>query len=170
MNKNIDDKIAGLIEKNENISNLEISRILGISEKEVERRIRGFSDVRQKIMIVDDEMDTLLPLKRSLEAEGYVVVEAVNGYEAIEKSKEELPELIVLDLLLPGIDGFEVCTQLKKDALTEKIPVIMLTAKDEVRDKVEGMELGADDYVTKPFNLNELKARIRNILKRSREI
>ncbi len=170
MDKNIDDKIVELIEKNEKISNLEISRILGIPEKEVERRIRGFSDVSQKIMIVDDEMATLLPLKRSLEAEGYAIIEAVNGYEAIEKSKKELPELIVLDLMLPGIDGFEVCTQLKKDELTEKIPVIMLTAKDGVRDKVEGLEMGADDYVTKPFNLKELKARIRNVLKRSREI
>ena len=170
MTKNIDDKIVELIRNNENISSSDISRILGIPEKEVERRIRGFSDVRQKIMIVDDEMATLLPLKRSLEAEGYIVIEAVNGYEAIEKSKTELPELIVLDLMLPGIDGFDVCTQLKNDTLTEKIPVIMLTAKDEMRDKVEGLELGADDYVTKPFNLNELKARIRNILKRSREI
>ncbi len=169
MNKNIDDKIVELIEKNENISNREISRILGIPEKEVERRIRGFSDVRQKIMIVDDEMATLLPLKRSLEAEGYKVIEAVNGYEAIEKSKTELPELIVLDLMLPGIDGFEVCVQLKKDALTQKTPVIMLTARDEIRDKIEGLEMGADDYVTKPFNLNELKARIKNVLKRSRE-
>jgi len=170
MTKNIDDKIVELIRNNENISSSDISQILGIPEKEVERRIRGFSDVRQKIMIVDDEMATLLPLKRSLEAEGYIVIEAVNGYEAIEKSKTELPELIVLDLMLPGIDGFDVCTQLKNDTLTEKIPVIMLTAKDEMRDKVEGLEMGADDYVTKPFNLNELKARIRNILKRSREI
>jgi len=119
MNKNIDDKIVELIKKNENISNSEISRIVGIPEKEVEKRIRGFSDTRQKIMIVDDEMATLLPLKRSLEAEGYKVIEAYNGYQAIEKSKTELPELIVLDLMLPGIDGFEVCTRLKKDALTE---------------------------------------------------
>ena len=159
-----------MIKKDENISNLEISRILGITEKEVERRIRGFSDARQKIMIVDDEMATLLPLKRSLEAEGYRVIEAINGYEAIKKSTIELPELIVLDLMLPEVDGFEVCAQLKKDALTEKIPVIMLTAKDEVRNKVKGLEMGADDYVTKPFNLNELKARIRNVLKRSTEI
>ncbi len=170
MNKNIDDKIVELIGKNENISNKEISRIIGIPEKEVERRINAFSDVRQKIMIVDDEMATLLPLKRSLEAEGYSVIEAVNGYEALEKSKTEIPELIILDLMLPGIDGFEVCVQLKKDERTERIPVIMLTAKDEIRDKVEGLEMGADDYVTKPFNLNELKARIKNVLKRSREI
>lgn len=116
MNKSIDDKIVDLIKKNENISNSEISRILGIPEKEVERRIRSFTDVRQKVLIVDDEMATLLPLKRSLEAEGYKVIEAYNGYEAIEISKTEMPELIILDLMLPGIDGFEVCARLKKDA------------------------------------------------------
>ncbi len=170
MNKSIDDKIVELIKKDENISNSEISRILGIPEKEVERRVRSFSDVRQKVLIVDDEMAILLPLKRSLEAEGYKVIEAYDGYEAIERSKIDVPELIILDLMLPGIDGFEVCARLKKDALTEKIPVIMLTAKDEIRDKVDGLEMGADDYVTKPFNLTELKARIRNVLKRSREI
>ena len=169
MNKNIDDRIVELIKKNENISNKEISRIIGIPEKEVETRIRGFSDTREKIMIVDDEMATLLPLKRSLEAQGYIVIEAYDGYQAIEKSKTEIPELIILDLMLPEIDGFEVCARLKKDEITGKIPVIMLTARDEVRDKVVGLEMGADDYVTKPFNLNELKARIKNVLKRSRE-
>lgn len=169
MNKNIDDRIVELIKKNENISNKEISRMIGIPEKEVETRIRGFSDARQKIMIVDDEMATLLPLKRSLEAQGYIVIEAYDGYQAIEKSKTEIPELIILDLMLPEIDGFEVCARLKKDEITGKIPVIMLTARDEVRDKVVGLEMGADDYVTKPFNLNELKARIKNVLKRSRE-
>jgi len=169
MNKNIDDKIIELIKKNEKISNKEISGIMGIPEKEVETRIRGFSDARPKIMIVDDEMSTLLPLKRSLEAQGYIVIEAYDGYQAIEKSKTEIPELIILDLMLPGIDGFEVCVQLKKDEITGKIPVIMLTARDEVRDKVVGLEMGADDYITKPFNLNELKARIKNVLKRSKE-
>lgn len=170
MNRDIEDKIVELIRKDENITNRDISGILGITETEVYMRIKNISDVRQKIMIVDDEISTLLPLKRSLEAEGYAVIEAVNGYEAIEKSKSEMPELIVLDLMLPGIDGFEVCAQMKKDALTEKIPVIMLTAKDEIKDKIEGLELGADDYVTKPFNLHELKARIKNVLKRSREL
>ncbi len=170
MKKNIDDKIVELIKTNEDISSSEISRILGIPEKEIEKRIRSFSDTRQKILIVDDEMATLLPLKRSLESEGYIVIEACDGYEAIKKSKSEMPELIILDLMMPGMDGIEVCNQLKKDALTEKIPVIMLTARDEVRDKVEGLETGADDYVTKPFNLNELKARIKSVLRRSRDI
>ena len=78
--------------------------------------------------------------------------------------------MIILDIMLPGMDGIEVCGQLKKDAITKKIPVIMLTARDEVRHKVEGLEIGADDYVTKPFNLNELKARIKSVLRRSKEI
>jgi len=124
MNKSIDDKIVELIKNNENISSSEISRILNISEKEVERRIRSFSDVRQKIMIVDDEMATLLPLKRSLESEDYLVIEAYDGYEAIKKAKTEMPELIILDIMLPGMDGIETCSQLKKDVLTEKIPII----------------------------------------------
>ncbi len=170
MKNNIDDKIVELIKNDEDISSSEISRILGIPEKEIEKRIRNISDIRQKILIVDDEMATLLPLKRSLESEGYIVIEACNGYEAIKKSKSEMPELIILDLMMPGMDGIEVCSQVKKDSCTEKIPVIMLTARDEVRYKVEGLETGADDYVTKPFNLSELNARIRNILKRSREI
>ncbi len=170
MNKSIDDKIVELIKNNENISSSEIARILKITEKEVEKRIRSFSDTRKKIMIVDDEMATLLPLKRSLESEDYIVIEAYDGYEAIKKAKTEMPELIILDIMLPGMDGIETCSQLKKDVLTEKIPIIMLTAKDEVRHVVKGLEIGADDYVTKPFNLNELKARIKSVLRRSREI
>jgi two-component system alkaline phosphatase synthesis response regulator PhoP len=166
----IDNKIIELIKKDENISTPEISRILGIAEKEVVERIRNFSDTRPKILIVDDEMDTLLPLKRSLEAEDYIVLEAYEGNEAIKKSKTETPDLIILDLMLPGMDGYEVCSRLKKDARTENIPVIMLTARDEVRDKVEGLDIGADDYVTKPFNLNELKARIKSALRRSRSV
>jgi two-component system alkaline phosphatase synthesis response regulator PhoP len=170
MNKSIDDKIIELIKNNENISSSEIARILEVPEKEVDRRIRSFSDTRQKIMIVDDEMATLLPLKRSLESENYLVIEAYDGYEAIKKAKTEMPELIILDIMLPGMDGIETCSHLKKDVLTEKIPIIMLTAKDEVKHIVKGLEIGADDYVTKPFNLNELKARIKSVLRRSKEI
>jgi len=170
MNKKIDEKIIELIKNNENISNSEISRILGIPEKDVERKIRSFSDARQKILIVDDEMATLLPLKRSLESADYIIIEAFDGYEAIQKAKTEMPELILLDIMLPGMDGIEVCSLLKKDALTGKIPIIMLTAKDEMRHKLEGLEIGADDYVTKPFNLNELKARIKSVLRRSKEV
>ena len=166
----IDDKIIELMKNNENISIPEISTVLGIPEKEIEGRIRNFSDTRQKILIVDDEIDTLLPLKRSLEAMDYVVIEACNGQEAIKKSYTERPELVILDVMMPCMDGIEVCKVLKKDTRTGNIPVIMLTARDEVKDKVESLEIGADDYVTKPFNLNELKARIRSVLRRSGNI
>lgn len=171
MNKNaIDEKILELIKSNETISNPELSRILGIPEEEVAERIRNFSDTRSKILIVDDEIDTLLPLKISLHVEDYTVIEALNGYEAIDKAKTEIPDLILLDIMMPEMDGYEVCARLKKDARTKNIPIIMLTARDAVRDKVKGLDIGADDYVTKPFNLNELKARIKTVLRRSKNL
>ncbi len=171
MNRNaIDEKILELIKRNEAISNPELSRILGIQEEEVTERIRNFSDTRSKILIVDDEMDTLLPLKISLQVEDYIVIGALNGCEAIDKAKIEIPDLILLDIMMPEMDGYEVCSRLKKDARTKNIPIIMLTAKDAVRDKVKGLDIGADDYVTKPFNLNELKARIKTVLRRSKNL
>jgi two-component system alkaline phosphatase synthesis response regulator PhoP len=168
--KDIEKKIFELVKQNEMISNSEISHLLGISEKEVEAVIRNISDSRSKILIVDDEMDMLLPLKKSLEIENYVVIDAYNGKEAIEKANTELPDLILLDLMLPEIDGYEVCDQLRKESNTKNIPIIMLTAKDTVREKVRGLETGADDFVTKPFNLKELKARISSVLRRSRNM
>jgi two-component system alkaline phosphatase synthesis response regulator PhoP len=166
----IDEKLLELIKQNKNISNQELSRMLGMPEDEVVSRINNFSDARSKILIVDDEMDTLLPLKRSLEDENYKVVEVHNGYDAITKAKTEMPDLILLDLMLPGMDGCEACEKLKKESVTQNIPIIMLTAKSYVRDKVKGLEVGADDYVTKPFNLSELKARIKSVLRRSRNV
>ncbi len=165
----IDNKIIELVKKNEKISNSEISRILGIPEEEIAERIGNFSDKRSKILLVDDEIDTLLPLKMSLEAEDYLVLGASNGFEALELAKTNIPDLIILDIMMPGMDGYEVCVQLKKDPVTRNIPVIMLTAKDAVREKVKGLDIGADDYVTKPFNLNELKARIKSVLRRYRD-
>lgn len=164
----IDIKIIELIKNNEKISNSEISIILGIPEDEVTQRIEKFSDTRSKILIVDDEIDTLLPLQKSLEVEDYLIVGASNGPEALIKAKTELPDLIILDLMMPEMDGYEVCEKLKKDPLTKNIPVIILTAKDAVRDKVKGLDIGADDYVTKPFNLKELKARIKSALRRAK--
>jgi len=165
----IDTKIIELVKKNVNISNSEISRILGIPEAEIAERIGNFSDKRSKILIVDDEIDTLLPLKMSLEVEDYLVLGASNGYEALELAKTNIPDLILLDIMMPGMDGYEVCARLKKDPVLRNIPVIMLTAKDAVREKVKGLDIGADDYVTKPFNLNELKARIKSVIRRYRE-
>jgi two-component system alkaline phosphatase synthesis response regulator PhoP len=165
----IDTKIIELVKKNENISNSEISRILGIPELEIEERIGNFSDTRSKILIVDDEIDTILPLKMSLEVENYLVLGASNGFEALELAKTNIPDLIVLDIMMPGMDGYEVCARLKKDPVMKNIPVIMLTAKDAVREKVKGLDIGADDYVTKPFNLNELKARIKSVIRRYKD-
>jgi len=101
--------ILELIQQEENISYSKISQILEIPEAEVEKRTGLFSDVRKKILIVDDEMATLMPLKRSLESEDYAVIEAYDGLEAIKKAKEEIPDLIILDLMLPGLNGHEVC-------------------------------------------------------------
>jgi len=168
--KNIDKKIIELIQQDENISYSKISQIVGIPEKDIEEKIKNFSDTREKILIVDDEMSTLMPLKRSLESENYAVVEAYDGHEAIKKANEEMPDLIILDLMLPGMDGIEVCQHLKTDTQTEKIPIIMLTAKDNIDDKVKGLQIGADDYVTKPFVLKELKARIKSVMRRSGNI
>lgn len=171
MNKDpIDDKIIELLKHDGTISNIEISRKLGLSEEDVKARIGKLSDTRLKVLIVDDEMDTLLPLKRSLETGDYIVVEALNGQEALDIVRNEIPDIILLDLMLPGMDGYEVCSRLKNNALTKNIPIIMLTARDLVKDRVKGLEIGADDYVAKPFNLHELKARIKSVLRRSRNM
>ncbi len=166
----IDDKIIELLKHDGTISNLEISKKLGIPEEDVKARIWKLSDTRLKVLIVDDEMDTLLPLKKSLEAGDYIVVEALNGQDALKKVRDEIPDIILLDLMLPGMDGYEVCSRLKNNALTKNIPIIMLTARDLVKDRVKGLEIGADDYVAKPFNLHELKARIKSVLRRLRNM
>jgi len=171
MNKDpIDDKIIELLKHDGTASNLEISRKLGISEEDVKKRIGNLSETRPKVLIVDDEMDSLLPLKRSLEIENYIVVEALNGQEALNVVKNEIPDIILLDIMLPGMDGYEVCSRLKNNALTKNIPIIMLTARDNVKERVKGLEIGADDYVAKPYNLHELKARIKSVLRRSRNM
>lgn len=109
----------------------------------------------------------MLPLKRALEIEDFNVTEAQDGIEAPERVRSELPDLILLDLMLPKLNGFEVCPRLKQDEATSSIPIVMLTAKSETSDKVGGIEIGADDYVTKPFDLDELKARIKAVLRRT---
>jgi len=163
----IDNEIVNIIKKDPAMPYSRIAELLLISEDEVKEKLETLSDTRQKILIVDDELDTLIPLKRALEAEDYLVVEASSGMEAIEKTRSNHPDLILLDLMMPGMDGFEVCKVLKDDVLTSHIPIIMLTAKGEIDDKIEGIETGADDYVTKPFDLGELKARIKMILRRT---
>jgi two-component system phosphate regulon response regulator PhoB len=121
---------------------------------------------REHILVVDDEEDLLELIGYNLTKEGYRVTYASSGEEAIKKARAELPGLIVLDLLLPSIDGLEVCRSLKSYPKTSHIPIVMLTAKAEEIDEVAGLEVGADDYVTKPFSPRVLLARIKAVLRR----
>jgi len=121
---------------------------------------------KKEILVVDDEDDILELVTFNLTREGYVVRCASSGEEAIESVKRQIAHLIILDLMLPGIDGLETARRLRKDPSTEDIPIIMLTAKGEEADIVTGLELGADDYVTKPFSPRELTARVKTVLRR----
>jgi two-component system alkaline phosphatase synthesis response regulator PhoP len=125
--------------------------------------------MKEKILIVDDEKDIVKMLDYNLKKEGYRTAFAYDGEDALDLVKREHPDLILLDLMLPEIDGLEVCKQLKKEEKTAGIPVIMLTAKSQETDKVIGLELGADDYITKPFSIRELIARVKVVLRRSKE-
>ena len=120
------------------------------------------------ILIVDDEKDLVSTLEYNFEREGYQTRSALNGAEAVEQAKKTpLPDLVLLDLMLPDTSGTEVCRQLRAQAETKNIPVVMLTAKDDEIDRVVGFEVGADDYVTKPFSVRELMLRVRAVLRRS---
>ncbi len=119
-----------------------------------------------KILIVDDEEDILTLLEYNLEKAGFKVISADDGPEAIELAKKEKPALIILDIMLPSMEGTEVCKIVKRDNTTSHIPIIMLTAKGEEVDRIVGLELGADDYITKPFSPRELILRVKAVLKR----
>ncbi len=119
----------------------------------------------EKILIVDDEKNIRDLLKFNLKSEGYEIVEAKDGKEALSKVKENI-DLVVLDLMLPEVDGLNVCKKIRNDKEIGDLPIIMLTAKSEDIDRIIGLELGADDYVTKPFNTRELIARIKALLRR----
>ncbi len=125
--------------------------------------------MKEKILIVEDEKDIVKMLDYNLKKEGFRVLSVNDGEDALDLASREHPDLIILDLMLPGIDGLEVCKSLKKEAKTASIPIIMLTAKSQESDKVIGLELGADDYVTKPFSPRELIARIKAVLRRVKE-
>ena len=120
----------------------------------------------EHLLVVEDEEDILELLRYNLAKEGYRVTGAASGEEALRAARSSRPDLIVLDLMLPGIDGLTVCRELKQDARTREIPIIMLTAKGEEADIVAGLELGADDYITKPFSPRVLLARLRAVLRR----
>jgi len=121
---------------------------------------------QESVLVVDDEEDILQLLTYNLAREGYKVGCAATGEEALRVARAELPDLVLLDLMLPGTDGLEVCKLLKSDPRTAGIPIIMLTAKGEEADVVAGLELGAADYVTKPFSPRVLVARVRAVLRR----
>lgn len=123
---------------------------------------------RQKILVVEDEEDILELIRYNMEKSGYNVIEAMTGESALEQVRTEHPELVLLDLMLPGIDGLEVCKSLKNNPRTRHIPIVMLTARGEESDIVIGLELGADDYITKPFSPKVLIARVKAVLRRRR--
>jgi len=123
-----------------------------------------------KVLIVEDDRDIAEMVEYNLKEEGYETVSAFNGEDGVRLAKKASPDLIILDIMLPIIDGFEVCRILKKEQVTADIPVIILSAKSQETDKIVGLELGADDYVTKPFSPRELIARIRAIMRRGRAL
>lgn len=123
---------------------------------------------KEKILIVDDEKDLVMLVKYNLEKDGYKVETAYNGEDALFLARKARPALIILDLMLPGIDGLEVCKRLKVDPELANVAIIMLTAKGEEADITLGIKLGADDYVTKPFSPKELVARVQAVLRRSK--
>ncbi|MCC6408191.1 MAG: response regulator [Planctomycetes bacterium] len=121
---------------------------------------------REHIVVIEDEPDILEVVQYNLTREGYKVSTAKSGDEGLARVRKENPDLVLLDLMLPGIDGIEVCRRLQADAVTAAIPVIMVTAKGEESDVVTGLALGADDYITKPFSPKELVARVKAVLRR----
>lgn len=123
--------------------------------------------VKQKILVVDDEPDALELIGFNLKNAGYEVITADNGSDALKKTRAYLPNLILLDLMIPEVDGLEVCKIIRRDPATAGIPIIMVTAKAAELDRILGLELGANDYVTKPFSPRELVLRVKNLLQRS---
>ena len=124
---------------------------------------------KKHIVIIDDEQDILELLRYNLDKIGYRTTCLLDGESAIKEIRESIPDLILLDLMLPGIDGLDVCRILKNSEQTAKIPIIMITAKGEDTDVVKGLEIGADDYVTKPFSLKVLFARVNALIRRKNE-
>lgn len=120
---------------------------------------------KKKILIVDDEPDIVETLKFLIESEGFESIIAMDGEEALKKAKEENPDVIILDVMLPKINGYKVCRLLKFDNKYKHIPVLMVTARSQEEDKVIGEETGADEYITKPFDINEIVEKIHYYLK-----
>ncbi|HEX2277827.1 MAG: response regulator [Candidatus Tectomicrobia bacterium] len=122
-----------------------------------------------RVLVIDDEKDIVSLLRYHLEKSGFHCLEGMDGSTALRLVREYHPDLLILDLMLPGMDGLEICRQLRQDVATARLPILMLTAKAEEVDRVVGLEVGADDYVVKPFSPRELVARVRAILRRAQE-
>lgn len=122
-----------------------------------------------KILVTDDEKDIVGLISYNLEREGFLVIKAYDGEEALRLVKSQKPDLLILDLMLPRMSGIDVCKAVRNDPDTSNLPIIMVTAKDDETDKIIGLEIGADDYITKPFSVRELVARVRTILRRLRD-
>ena len=121
----------------------------------------------EKILMVDDDINALKLIGYTLHREGYEIIAAQSGQEALAKAQKEKPQLVILDIMMPGMDGYEVCRRLRAIPQTAQVPVIMLTARSQVEDKVAGFQAGADDYLTKPVIPAELLARVKALLLRS---
>jgi len=120
---------------------------------------------KKKILVVDDEVDLIKTIQFSLELEGYKVLVSYNGEDALAQARKENPDLILLDIMLPKLDGYKVCRLLKFDEQYKHIPILMMTAKTQEKDKLMGKETGADEYITKPFDMEELMEKIKEYLK-----
>ena len=125
---------------------------------------------KQRVLVVDDEMAITNVIRLGMEHAGFLVNCATEGYQALDMAQRLKPDIVVLDVMLPDLDGFEVCRRLRENQATTNIPILMLTAKDDVKDRVQGLNIGADDYVTKPFNLVELVARVHALLRRQQRM
>ncbi len=121
-----------------------------------------------KIMVVDDDEIVARTIERTLRAGGFQVVVVHSGVEALRAARRNPPDLMVLDVLMPGLDGYEVCRQVREDPLLKELPILFLTAKGKEEDRIAGLQAGADDYIGKPFNLDELYLRVRAVLRRTR--
>lgn len=123
--------------------------------------------IKGRILVVEDDPDISNMLKIYFSAQGYEVAVAGRGNDALDRTRKQLPSVIVLDIMLPDIDGYEVCTRLRKTMRTSHVPIIFLTQKDERSDRIAGLELGADDYITKPFDIEELRLRVQGAMRRA---
>ena len=122
---------------------------------------------KKRILLVDDELDLVETVRFSLELEGYDVLVSHNGEDALNQARKEKPDLILLDLMLPKLDGYKVCRLLKFDERYKHIPILMLTAKTQEKDKLLGKETGADEYITKPFEMDELMGKVKSYLSKT---